>query len=402
VNILKKNKTSISVIIITLIVITNILYFNVYRACGYKVSIGGNTITFVKSRREFTRIYNELQREVKFKYSNVIIKEDFTLDNVQVADYDMFLSGDSLKAVMLKKFNILVDVFLMKSDDRKVAYVGSEKVGKEILNSVKVYYSKKAVMDNVRNIDIENKISYEPSVLKLGDLHENHEIISDLIKYNDKAKRPLITVKVVGSTTKEHKIYSSTIMKSSSKLKVGVNKVQKEGIDGVKEVTTETIVLNNNTVSQKLLKEEIITKVQNKEILVGNYKPIILTNANIISPSRGSISSNFGMRWGKMHQGVDIAANLGTTINAVLDGTVTFAGWQDGYGKVIQLSHSGEIQTTYAHCSFINVKKGETIKQGEKIGEVGSTGNSTGPHLHFEVRKNGEPQNPEKYVKQNK
>jgi murein DD-endopeptidase MepM/ murein hydrolase activator NlpD len=402
VNILKKNKTSISVIIITLIVTANILYFNVYRDSGYKVSIGGNTITFVKSKKEFTSIYNELQSEVKSKYNNVIITEDFTLDNAQVVDYDMFLSGDNLKAVMLKKFNILIDVYLMKSDDKKVAYVESEKVGKEILNSVKVYYSKKTVMDNVRNIDIENKISYEHSMIKLGDLHKNNEIISDLIEYNDKAKRPLITVKVVGSTTKEQKIYPATIMKSSSKLKEGVNKVEKDGVDGVKKVTTEVIVLNNNTVSQNILKEEITTKVQNKEILVGNYKPIILTNASIISPSRGSISSNFGMRWGKMHQGVDIAANLGTTINAVLDGTVIFAGWQDGYGKVIQLSHSGGIQTTYAHCSFIDVKKGETIKQGEKIGEVGSTGNSTGPHLHFEVRKNGEPQNPEKYVRQNK
>ncbi|MEK6263279.1 MAG: peptidoglycan DD-metalloendopeptidase family protein [Clostridium sp.] len=401
-NILKKNKTSISVIIITLIVTANILYFNVYRVCGYKVSIGGNTITFVKSKKEFTRIYNELRSEVKSKYNNVIITEDFTLDKAQVVDYNMFLSGDNLKAVMLKKFDILVDVFLMKSDGEKVAYVESEKVGEEVLNSVKVYYSKKTVMDNVRNIDIENKISYEHSVIKLGDLHKNHEIISDLIEYNDKAKKPLITVKVVGSITKEQNIYPATIMKSSSKLKEGVNKVEKEGVNGVKKVTTEIIALNNNTVSQKSLKEEIITKVQNKEILVGNYKPIILTNANIISPSRGSISSNFGMRWGKMHQGVDIAANLGTTINAVLDGTVIFAGWQDGYGKVIQLSHIGGIQTTYAHCSFIDVKKGETIKQGEKIGEVGSTGNSTGPHLHFEVRKNGEPQNPEKYVRQNK
>jgi murein DD-endopeptidase MepM/ murein hydrolase activator NlpD len=402
VNIFKKNKTSISVIIITLIVTVNILYFNVYRACGYKVSIGGSTVTFVKSKKEFTSIYNELQSEVKSKYKNVIITENFTLDNAQVVDYDIFLSGDNLKAVMLKKLDILVDVYLMKSDDKKVAYVESEKVGKEILNSVKVYYSRKTVMDNVINIDIENKISYEHSVIKLVDLHKNHEIISDLIEYNDKAKKPLITVKVVGSTTKDQKIHSATIMKSSSKLKEGVNKVEKEGVDGVKKVTTEIIVLNDNTLSQKLLKEEITTKVQNKEILVGNYMPKTLANANIISPSRGSISSNFGMRWGKMHQGVDIAANLGTTINAVLDGTVTFAGWQEGYGKVIQLSHSGGIQTTYAHCSFIDVKKGETIKQDEKIGEVGNTGNSTGPHLHFEVRKNGEPQNPEKYVRQNK
>ena len=117
------------------------------------------------------------------------------------------------------------------------------------------------------------------------------------------------------------------------------------------------------------------------------------------SPSRGSISSSFGMRWGKMHKGIDIAASFGATINAVLDGTVNYAAWQDGYGNVIKINHGGGIETTYAHCSVINVKKGEVVKLGEKIGEVGSTGNSTGPHLHFEVRENGEPINPQKYIK---
>jgi murein DD-endopeptidase MepM/ murein hydrolase activator NlpD len=399
VSILKRNKTSISVIIITLIVTANILYFNIYRFSGYKVSIGGNVITFVKTKQQFNKIYSELQSEIRSKYSNVIIKQDFNLDNARVVDYDMFVSGENLKEVMLKNFNIVAEVLLMKADDRKVAYVASEKVGKEILNSVKDYYSKKTEMDSIESVEIENKISYEPFKIKLGDLSESSEVISALIKYNDSAKKPLITVKVVGGTIKEHKIYPSTITKSSNALTAGVSKVQKEGIEGTKKVTTEIIVLNNNTVSEKVLKEEVITKVQNKEILVGSYNSTSLTATNIISPSRGNISSNFGMRWGKMHKGVDIAANLGTTINAALDGTVTFAGIQDGYGKVIKLSHSEGIETTYAHCSVINVKIGENIKQGEKIGEVGSTGNSTGPHLHFEVRVNGEPQNPEKYVR---
>ncbi|MGH4119096.1 M23 family metallopeptidase [Clostridium sp.] len=398
-SILKRNKTIISVIIITLIVTANILYFNVYRFSGYKVSIGGNTITFVKTKKEFNKIYSELQSEIRSKYSNVVIKQDFTLDNAQVVNYDMFVSGENLKQVMLKKLNIVVEVFLMKADDRKVAYVASEKVGSEILNSVKDYYSKKTVMDSIRNIEIKNKISYEPAKIKLGNLSESSEVISALIKYNGSAKKPLITIKVVGNIIKEHKIYPAIIMQSSNKLATGVSKVQKEGREGAKKITTEIIVLNNNTVSEKLLKEEITTKVQNKEILVGNYKPVILTASSTISPSRGSISSNFGMRWGKMHNGVDIAANVGTIINAALGGTVTFAGIQDGYGKVIKLAHTEGIETTYAHCSVITVKKGENIKQGEKIGEVGNTGNSTGPHLHFEVRVNGEPQNPEKYVR---
>ena len=84
--------------------------------------------------------------------------------------YDMFISGDNLKKVMLKKFNIVVDVFVMKSDNRKVAYVASENQGKEILNSVKDYYSKGAKLNSIKKIDIENKISYEPVKVKIGDL----------------------------------------------------------------------------------------------------------------------------------------------------------------------------------------------------------------------------------------
>ena len=85
-NILKRNKTNIGVILITLIFTATILYFNVYRFNGYKVSIGSSTITFVKSKKEFNKTYKELQSEIKSKYSNVIIKEDFTLDKVKVDD----------------------------------------------------------------------------------------------------------------------------------------------------------------------------------------------------------------------------------------------------------------------------------------------------------------------------
>ena len=131
----------------------------------------------------------------------------------------------------------------------------------------------------------------------------------------------------------------------------------------------------------------------------GNKKATLLVDASINSPSRGSISSPFGTRWGKMHKGIDIAASFGANINAALDGTISYAGWESGYGNVIKIDHGKAVETTYAHCSVIVVKKGEAVKKGEKIGEVGSTGHSTGPHLHFEVRENGEPKNPQKYIK---
>ena len=217
---------NIGVILITLILTATILYFNVYRFNGYKVSIGNSTITFVKSKNEFNKTYKQLQNEIKSKYRNVITKNDFTLDKVKVDDVAMFISGDNLKKIMLKKFNIVVDGFLMKSDNRKLAYVVSENQGKEILNSVKDYYSKKSKLNSITKIDIVNKISYESVKVKTGNLYENYEIVKELIKYNNRAKIPFITVKIVGNISKEQTIYPTTIIKSSSKLMNGVNKIE--------------------------------------------------------------------------------------------------------------------------------------------------------------------------------
>ncbi|MBO9686939.1 M23 family metallopeptidase [Roseateles chitosanitabidus] len=112
------------------------------------------------------------------------------------------------------------------------------------------------------------------------------------------------------------------------------------------------------------------------------------------------VTSGFAMRfhpilqtW-RQHQGVDLGAPSGTPVRSVGDGNVEFAGWQNGFGNVIQLKHSGNRMTVYAHLSRIDVKKGQKIEQGQKIGAVGATGWATGPHLHFEFRVNGKQQDP--------
>jgi murein DD-endopeptidase MepM/ murein hydrolase activator NlpD len=398
-NALKRNKMKIGVMLITLIITATIMYFNVYRFSGYRVSIGSDTITFVKSEKEFNKTYKEFQEEINDKYTSVVIKKDFTLNKVKVEDISMFLSGDDLEKVLLNKFNIVVDAFLMKSDIRKIAYVLNENEGNDILDYVKNYYSEKTNLNSITKIEIENKISYEPTKVRVGELHEKIEIVKALVEYDNKSKKPLMTVKIVGNVTKEKIIYPTTIVKSSDKIMSGVNKIQREGKEGMKKVTSELVALNNNIVSEKVISSETITPVQNKEILAGTYKREILGFAVMATPSRGSISSSFGMRWGKMHKGIDIAANFGVTINTVLDGTVTYAAFEDGYGNVIKINHGGGKETIYGHCSAITVKKGEVVKKGDKIGEVGSTGNSTGPHLHFEVRQDGEPINPQQYIK---
>jgi murein DD-endopeptidase MepM/ murein hydrolase activator NlpD len=115
-------------------------------------------------------------------------------------------------------------------------------------------------------------------------------------------------------------------------------------------------------------------------------------------PSSKKVSSYFGVRKGKHHDGVDIPAISGTHIVASAGGKVISAGKMKGYGKVIVLSHSGGYHTIYAHNSKHYVKKGQHVSQGEVIGKVGSTGRSTGPHLHFEIRRNNRVRNPALYL----
>ena len=121
-------------------------------------------------------------------------------------------------------------------------------------------------------------------------------------------------------------------------------------------------------------------------------------------PGSSKVSSYYGNRLHpilkkyKMHTGIDISASQGSSIVAANKGTVMMAGWQNGYGYTVVVDHGGGITTLYAHCSKILVSVGKTVKAGQTIAKVGSTGMSTGPHLHFEVRKNGSTTNPLKYV----
>jgi murein DD-endopeptidase MepM/ murein hydrolase activator NlpD len=119
--------------------------------------------------------------------------------------------------------------------------------------------------------------------------------------------------------------------------------------------------------------------------------------AGLIWPVSGPITSGFGWRWGRMHEGIDIGAACGTPIRAAAGGTVIFAGWMDGYGNLTIIDHGGGIATAYGHQSSIYVGGG-SVSRGQTIGAVGPTGNSTGCHLHFEVRVNGSPVDPLGYL----
>src|SRR5205814_501516 len=123
-----------------------------------------------------------------------------------------------------------------------------------------------------------------------------------------------------------------------------------------------------------------------------------ISGAGLIWPVGGPVTSGFGYRWGRLHAGIDIACGIGTPIHAAKAGTVIFSGSMSGYGNAVIVDHGGGFSTLYAHQSRTAAGEGESVRQGEVIGYSGNTGHSTGPHLHFETRVGGSPQDPRSYL----
>ncbi len=146
---------------------------------------------------------------------------------------------------------------------------------------------------------------------------------------------------------------------------------------------------------------ELIRRKAAERASRGNLAPDTggrVSGAGLRWPVGGPVTSEFGSRWGRFHAGIDIGAGSGTPIRAAKAGTVIFAGSQGGYGNVVIIDHGGGLTTLYAHQSRLGTNDGAEVSQGEVVGFVGSTGHSTGPHLHFETRVGGSPQNPRRYL----
>ena len=185
---------------------------------------------------------------------------------------------------------------------------------------------------------------------------------------------------------------------TADKLVEDIKKMSSEEIDlEVNEKTTED-VQELNTSTLEIAEQNVIEKLNIKtETEITNINGIKIATL----PVSGTISSRYGVSSSirsSRHTGLDIAASKGTQIKVVADGTVTSAEYSGSYGYLVKVDHGNGLETWYAHTSKMYVTKGQKVKAGDVIALVGSTGNSTGPHLHFEIRINGEHVNPQNYL----
>lgn len=220
-----------------------------------------------------------------------------------------------------------------------------------------------------------------------------------------KPGEPQLSVLVTLETTVMEEIPAPTRYIDDSSLLSNDRRVVEEGAPGEKEVTYKIVFENGHESVIEVLSETVIKEPVERVVKRGTRTFLargVGRNYGVVSASR--VTSNYGWRihpiykTKRFHEGIDLAAPVGRSVHAYTSGTVTFAGRTGALGLAVYINHGNGLETRYGHLSKIYVKKGQKVSTGDKIGAVGNSGSSTGPHLHFEVRKNGKPQNPWDYI----
>ncbi|MBQ0005414.1 MAG: peptidoglycan DD-metalloendopeptidase family protein [Clostridiales bacterium] len=201
-----------------------------------------------------------------------------------------------------------------------------------------------------------------------------------------------VQIKMIEDGTMSEIIPFKKIRQETNKMYKGDTTISQKGVDGKQIITGKVTKVNGVITKRNLKSKEVINEAVDEITLVGTAeRPKTAPTGVFGMPIRNyTLTSRYGYRWGRVHQGLDMAAPTGTPIYAADGGTVTISGWQSGYGYVIYIDHGNGRETRYGHNSKLLVPAGTKVYKGQQIALCGSTGNSTGPHLHFEIRINGQ------------
>lgn len=358
-------------------------------AVGVQLVVDGKTIGVVKDQETASAVLKGVKDYyISGETEAAAAKSKLTRTAASTASATS--GGDVQSADIREKISIVP----IKADPNKVLDVKEAvKVLTQGVESPLVY--------TVREGDTISSIAKRYGVTQ-KEIYQNNPDVKELtLQIDDELKltvpQPPVTV-VTTETAKETIVTEPEVeVRTSSLLPKGKVKVVRPGQTGLKEMQYRLTKENGEVVKEEWLGQTVL-KASLPTVVYRGTKVVGVGSGGFAWPVSGAvISSSFGERWGRAHKGVDLVSG-NRTIKAADAGTVTFAGVQNGYGNVVVISHGNGYETYYGHLSKILVSTGQKLSQGESIGIMGSTGRSTGTHLHFEIRKSGTALNPLKFL----
>lgn len=361
-------------------------------AVAASIKVDDKNVAYFKNKEEAENVLNKF----KGKYvSEEVLKQ---LDTLKESTVPLQPIKENESRILDVSFSNKVSVTEEKVSPDKLI---TAEEGIKLLEKGTLEEKKHKVNDTdvLSEVAADYKLSLE-DLLALNPSLKDEDVIKPGEELNVKEYKPFTNVLVKEEVSKKEAIaYETEVIEDSSMFK-GDKKTKQEGKDGQKLLNYIVFKENGNEVKRETTKDETLTEPV-KEIIVKGTKIVPSRgNGSLAWPAVGGyVSSKLGTRWGKMHKGIDIARPSDRTIKAADNGKIISAGNSGAYGNKVEIDHGNGMVTAYAHLDSISVSVGQTVSQGQKIGVMGSTGRSTGVHLHFEVYQNGKLKNPLDYVK---
>ncbi|WP_438445156.1 peptidoglycan DD-metalloendopeptidase family protein [Gorillibacterium sp. sgz5001074] len=360
-------------------------------AVGVELVVDGKVIGVMKDKDTVDQMLAQLKS--KFGGEKVAAKQQEEKGKVSILSAEKSLSPgesevqkvDFVQQVEVKDKDIEPDQLMSPEDVLKKLETGDVQPTKYTVEKGD------CVSCIAKKFNISRQVIYE----------NNPWIVDDAIKAGQvldlTVLQPTLSVRTVEKVVERQEIQYETEYEKDDTLRAGVIQTISPGKNGLKNVTFLVTKVNGKWMEEEMLNEEVIEQPVKAKARKGTKVILGEGTGKFAWPVIGSsVSSGFGYRWGKLHKGVDLTGNK--SILASDNGKVEYVGYKSDYGNHIIVNHLNGYKTLYGHLSSSSVKVGQIVEKGEKIGIMGSTGDSTGVHLHFEVIKNGDVENPLKYL----
>lgn len=432
----KKRTAAISAVAIFTTAVT--LFSANYRV-GYTVKVENVVLGVVATKGEYYEVLDEVKKEVdtisEIEFSPVA-DESFSMDIVSI---DSFTQKEDLAENVKALSDGMVESYVITSDGEFVIALHTEddaiKLKDEYLEgffdekfesvdyATEVLVTKSHVPeDTIKTFD-EAEDEFLLGKVEIYTVEENDTVESIAQKYNvlpeDILKKNEIEEVTVGTTVKIYTdkpvipiktityvngnvdIPFETQKVEDSSLYRGQTRIKTEGVVGTKYLHAYITEVDGAVTDENVIEEIIFSEPVTQIELTGTKEPPPeVGTGDFLMPTSGRLTSNFGRRWGRNHNGIDIAAKTGTPIYATDNGIIVESEYQsNGYGNIVKIDHQNGYISYYAHCSKLYANVGDVVAKGDLIAAVGNTGRSTGPHLHFEIRYNDVVKNPYNFIK---
>lgn len=450
-----KSPKTVGLLFVTLLVISGSIFYFSTTTAAVSVIVNGQSIGYAQTMEDATGMLEE----VLVKQGEVAGITALTSDTIEYKELRVKKNDQSINYISKKDFEGIITAYIqgygLQVEGETIAVLANQEEADEVLKRYKDHYTKPSDTNIIESVEFIENISVTPLEIHPSQIQTADEALDKLLDGNiteteyviqpndswwqiarnndmlieevlagnpgfteDTIIKPDQVIKIVraepyltviskGTKVVNEVIPFNVVTQIDSKLAYGKRVIREYGKDGEKKVTYNYVEENGKTIEKQVVKEDIVTEPVRQLVAKGPNPPRAVTvgtsrgSGNIsglVWPLSGRITSYYGYRWSGFHTGIDINGVTGQPYIAAQAGVVVSAGWGGNYGYMLLVDHGNGVATRYAHSSKLLVKTGDQVSKGQTIALVGSTGRSSGPHLHFEVLINGDHVNPLNYL----